>query len=180
MHCVVVNIFLYASSMQQFLCNNMLDAIQSSGMVWVFLLWMLHSLFSCPSVRLPCTNKRYLPPFISNLEHTYLALPHMLSAVFALMWDPTPRVAVFNPFISLLGLHVCHSYIHHEDRRCTLGSVCIYSFVGKKFSYFYFRNKIPIFRLSSGQIFRSEQHGVMCSEETILRESTCFWQGQWF
>lgn len=148
MHGVVVNIFLYASSMLQFLCNNMLDAIQSSGMVWLFLLWMLHSLFSCPSVRPLVMYEQTLPttPFISNLEHTYLAL-HMLSVVmFALMWDPTPRVAVFNPFICLLGLHVCHSYIHHEDRRCTLGSVCIYSFMEKKiFVIFIFEIKFQSF-----------------------------------
>lgn len=91
--------------------------------------WSGYFYFGCCT---HCSAVRPLPPFISNLEHTYLAL-HMLSVVmFALMWDPTPRVAVFNPFICLFGLHVCHSYIHHEDRRCTLGSVCIYSFMGEK------------------------------------------------
>lgn len=183
MHGVVVNIFLYASSMLQFLCNNMLDAIQSSGMVWLFLLWLLHSLFSCPSVRPLVMYEQTLPttPFISNLEHTYLAL-HMLSVVmFALMWDPTPRVAVFNPFICLFGLHVCHSYIYTMRTEDALWDLFAYTVLWrKKFCYFYFRNKIPIFRLSSWQIFRSEQHGVMGSEETILRENTCFWQGQWF
>lgn len=149
MHGVVVNIFLYASSILQFLCNNMLDAIQSSGMVWLFLLWMLHSLFSCPSVRPLVMYEQTLPttPFISNLEHTYLAL-HMLSVVmFALMWDPTPRVAVFNPFICLFGLHVCHSYICTPWGQKMHSGVCLHIqfYGGKNLVIFIFEIKFQSF-----------------------------------